>query len=89
MTGTLLALAAIAAAVWALSLYLHPFQPCLRCARHATRRGGTGRNPGSTRSAFGPCGRCGGTGSTQRPGSKLVHRAVHRTITRIRRKDKS
>ncbi|TDC41112.1 hypothetical protein E1281_37695, partial [Actinomadura sp. KC345] len=66
---TLLLLTMTGLALWAVSVYVHPFRPCRRC-------GGAGRKPGSTRRRFGPCNRCSGTGRTQRIGSRTAHRTV-------------
>ncbi len=72
-----LLLAAISGAGWVLSLWLHPFRPCPRCTPHADRRGGAGRNRGSSRKRFGACTRCGGTGRVRRIGAKAIHAAIH------------
>ena len=74
----LLALAAVA--VWAVRAYFWPFAPCWRCKGRKTNRG-------STRKRFGPCKRCGGSGSRQVLGSRTVHRAV-RALVAYRKKEK-
>lgn len=66
---TVLLIALIAFACWAISVYVYPFRHCGRC-------GGTGRKPGSTRRRFDLCRRCSGTGRVQRIGSRAAHRAV-------------
>ena len=59
-----------AALLWAAGVYLFPFRHCRRC-------GGTGRKIRKlNRAHFALCNRCAGTGRVQRPGSRLVHRAV-------------
>jgi DnaJ-class molecular chaperone len=69
MTIVLL-LALAAAVVWAAGVYLFPFRHCRKC-------GGTGRKVRRlNRSHFDLCRRCAGTGRVQRPGARLVHRAV-------------
>jgi DnaJ-class molecular chaperone len=40
---------------WRVDLRLHPLRPCRWCK-------GAGKNRGSTRSRFGPCSHCGGSG---------------------------
>ena len=70
------------AVAWAVGLYLWPFTSCGRCRGKRT-------NAGSNRKRWGPCKRCGGTGSRQRLGSKTVHRIVRDTLSYRRdRKDK-
>ncbi len=85
--GYLALLAAVAAAGWLVSLWLHPFRPCPRCTRHATRRGGAGRNRGSSRRRFGTCRRCDGTGRVRRIGAKTIHGSISRLMQGTRRKD--
>ena len=55
--------------LYAGSLYLFPFRPCMRC-------GGSGRNKGSTRKRFGECRRCKGAGRKRRLGAKTIHRGA-------------
>jgi DnaJ-class molecular chaperone len=63
-------LALAAAAIWAAGVYAFPFRGCRKC-------GGTGRKVRRlNRGHFDLCRRCTGTGRVQRPGSRLVHRAV-------------
>lgn len=59
----------IGIALYAGSLYLWPFRPCMRC-------GGSGRNQGSNRKRFGECRRCKGTGRKRRLGAKTIHRGA-------------
>ena len=59
----------VAIGVWAGSLYLFPFGPCLRC-------NGTGRNSGSNSKRYGECRRCKGTGRRRRLGAKTIHRGA-------------
>lgn len=61
------------AIAWVISAWFWPFAPCRRCQ-------GRKSNKGSTRRRYGPCGKCGGTGSRQVIGSQQVHRAVLATI---------
>ena len=76
-TVTLIILAA--ALLWAAGVYLFPFRHCRKC-------GGTGRKVRKlNRSHFALCTRCAGTGRTQRPGSRLVHRAVLTARTELAR----
>lgn len=64
---------------WAAGVYLFPFRACRKC-------GGTGRKiRKSNRAHFALCNRCAGTGRTQRPGSRLVHRAVLSARTELAR----
>jgi hypothetical protein len=65
---TLILLALIALAGYAVSLYLWPFRPCPRCHGERVNRGSTGRR-------FGLCTRCAGTGRTRRIGATAIHRA--------------
>jgi hypothetical protein len=67
--GAMILVALAAAAVWAGSLYLWPFGPCLRC-------NGTGRNSGSSGKRFGECRRCRGSGRRRRLGAKTIHRGA-------------
>jgi hypothetical protein len=67
--GPVILIALAAAAVWAGSLYLWPFGPCLRC-------NGTGRNKGSTGKRFGECRRCKGSGRRRRLGAKTIRRGA-------------
>lgn len=76
--GHLMLLALAAAALWLVSLVVHPMRPCPRCAQHAAARGGSGRNTGSSKRRFGACGRCGGTGTARRIGAKTVHKVILR-----------
>jgi hypothetical protein len=76
MAGLLAVL--VAAAVWGVSLYVHPFTTCLRC-------GGTGLNRGSTGRRFGMCKACGGSRRRQRRGSQTLHRWVRAARTEIAR----
>ena len=62
---TLILAAILAAAGYAISLYLCPTRTCPRC--RGTRLAGTGRR---TRM----CGRCAGTGRIRRIGATAVHR---------------
>jgi hypothetical protein len=55
--------------LYAGSLYLFPFRPCMRC-------GGSGRRRGSNRRRYGECRRCDGTGRRRRTGAKTVHRGA-------------
>ena len=76
---TLILLTLGAAALWAAGLYLFPFRHCRKC-------GGNGRKVRKlNRGHFALCPRCGGTGRTQRPGSRLVHRAVLTARTELPR----
>lgn len=59
----------IGIALYAGSLYLWPFRPCVRC-------GGSGRNKGSSRKRFGECKRCRGTGRRRRLGARTIHRGA-------------
>jgi hypothetical protein len=67
--AVLVLLALVAIAVWAGSLYLWPFGPCMRC-------GGSGRNSGSNSRRYGECRRCKGTGRRRRLGAKTIHRGA-------------
>ena len=66
--GLVLAVLALAA-WWFVSRWRWPYRPCPRCQ-------GSGRNRGSNRRRHGDCKRCGGTHRVQRPGARLVHRAI-------------
>jgi len=66
-------LALAAAAGWTVKSYFWPMAPCRRCRGRKTNRG-------STRKRFGPCGKCGGTGSRFVLGSRAVHRAVRALV---------
>jgi hypothetical protein len=68
----------VVAAVWGVSLYVHPFTACLRCR-------GTGLNRGSTGRRFGLCKACGGSRRRQRRGSRTLHRWVRAARTEITR----
>lgn len=59
----------IGAGLYAGSLYVWPFRPCLRC-------NGSGRNKGSSRKRFGECRRCKGSGRRRRIGAKTIHRGA-------------
>jgi hypothetical protein len=77
--ATLILLALGAAAVWAAGLYLFPFRHCRKC-------GGNGRKVRKfNRGHFALCPRCAGTGRTQRPGSRLIHRAALTARTELTR----
>jgi DnaJ-class molecular chaperone len=66
-----LILAVIAAlALWAGSLYVHPFGRCGKCKGTGHIRRGPRRRP--------VCPRCKGRKRVQRAGSRTVHRAVFR-----------
>jgi len=71
--AVLVLLALVAIAVWAGSLYLWPFGPCMRCD-------GSGRNSGSNSNSnsnsYGECRRCNGTGRRRRLGAKTIHRGA-------------
>lgn len=68
----------VLAVAWAVSLYVYPFAPCLRC-------GGTGLKKGSTGKRFGLCKRCGGSKRRQRTGSRTLHRWARAARTEIAR----
>jgi hypothetical protein len=55
----------VAAAVYYVSLRIHPHTYCRRCQ-------GGGRNAGSTRQRFGFCKRCGGSGRKPRFGTRFL-----------------
>jgi hypothetical protein len=77
--ATVILIALGAAAVWAAGLYLFPFRHCRKC-------GGTGRKVRKlNRGHFALCPRCAGTGRAQRPGSRLIHRAVLTARTELAR----
>ena len=77
--ATLILLALGAGAVWAAGLYLFPFKHCRKC-------GGNGRKIRKlNRGHFALCPRCAGTGRTQRPGSRLIHRAALTARTELTR----
>jgi hypothetical protein len=68
--ATVLLLMLAAACCWAVGVYLFPLRSCGKC-------GGTGRKTRHlNRRHFDLCKRCAGTGHLQRPGARLVHRAV-------------
>ena len=85
---TILLLAGAGLLIWLGSLYLHPWQPCLRCTPHAGKRGGGGRNAGSRRRKFGACARCQGTGKVRRPGARILHKTITSGSRRIRARSK-
>lgn len=62
-----LALIAVAAVGWLVSLWLWPYRMCSWC-------NGTGRNPGSNSSRHGLCWRCKGSPRKLRRGARLVRR---------------
>ena len=66
--------------IWAGRAYLVPFAACRRSR-------GKKVNRFSGKKRYGPCGRCGGTGSRQVLGSKAAHRAV-RSLIAYRSKEK-
>jgi hypothetical protein len=68
----------VLAAVWAGSLYIHPFTRCGSC-------GGSGLNKGSTGKKFGTCKACGGSRRKQRFGSRTLHRWVQSARTEYQR----
>jgi hypothetical protein len=77
--GILFALIFVAAVVWGAGVYLFPFRACRKC-------GGTGRKIRKfNRSHFALCTRCAGTGRVQRPGSRLMHRAMLTARTELAR----
>jgi hypothetical protein len=63
---------------FAVSRWRWPYKPCSSCKT-------TGRNRGSNKKRHGDCKRCGGTRRVQRPGARLVHRAI---LTIRNRKEK-
>lgn len=67
--GALIVLLAVAvtAVCYYVSLKIWPFTACDRCE-------GRGRNSGSTRSRWGYCRKCGGSGRRQRLGVRLFMR---------------
>jgi DnaJ-class molecular chaperone len=65
----LILVALLAAGGYAVSLYLWPWRPCLKC-------NGTGRNKGSNSKRFGECRKCQGGGRKRRLGAKTIHRGA-------------
>jgi DnaJ-class molecular chaperone len=76
--STLILLAIAALAVWAGSLYVHPFGRCGKCKGTGhikrTRKGKRARRLVKVK----VCPRCKGQRRIQRTGSRTVHRAAHR-----------
>jgi DnaJ-class molecular chaperone len=70
---TIVLLVLLAAAVWVLSLYVHPFGPCPRC--HGEGRIWRGSK---TRPRPVTCPKCKGVKRRQRPGSRTVHQLARR-----------
>ncbi len=66
--------------IWAIRAYVTPFAACRKC-------NGKKVNALSGKKRFGPCTRCGGSGSRQVLGSKQVHQAV-RSLIAYRSKEK-
>ena len=66
--------------IWAARAYLVPFAACRKCQ-------GRKVNAFSGKRRYGPCTRCGGSGSRQVLGSKQVHAAV-RSLIAYRSKEK-
>lgn len=58
---------AVAAVIYRISLRLWPFTRCGKCQ-------GRGTNAGSNRKRFGQCRKCGGSGSKERLGTRLLLR---------------
>lgn len=67
--AVLVLLGLVVIAVWAGSLYLFPFGPCMSCK-------GSGRNAGSSSKRYGECRRCKGSGRRRRVGARVVHRGA-------------
>lgn len=76
---TLFLVALAAVILWAAGVYCFPFRACRKC-------GGSGRKVRRLNHGhFHLCKRCGGTGRVQRPGSRLMHRAVLTARTEMAR----
>lgn len=63
--GPLAATVLVLAVIWFVRLYLFPYRACPRC-------NGSSRRPGSSRSSWGICRKCGGTGNTPRPAARWL-----------------
>lgn len=66
--GTILAIAAVMAVTYYISLRLWPMRNCSRCR-------GSGRSAGSTAKRYGRCRKCGGTGRRLRPGARRINQS--------------
>jgi len=75
--GTIAALAvlAVTAGIYYMSLRLWPYRPCRRCD-------GGGRNKGSNAKRFGRCKRCDGSGRELRAGARVLDRLSGRANRR-------
>lgn len=80
-------IAAAAAALWVLSLYVRPFGACPRCHGRGVITRGKPKPGRKTPPRTARCARCKGVGRRQRPGSRTVHqlaRRVRRELARQR-----
>lgn len=63
----------VLAAVWAASLYVHPFGGCPRCHGRGHLMRGSGKRQRRI-----SCPRCKGSRRRQRPGSRTIHQLARR-----------
>jgi hypothetical protein len=73
VNATLILAAIVALAVWAGSLYVHPFGRCPKCVGRGTVERRTGK-----RVTVKVCPRCDGRRRIQRTGSRTVHQLARR-----------